>query len=113
MISRRKMISRVVTAASIAVVGSQAAFADSPKEEVRYRLVNWKSKCIHDAELAESLVKTLTDLKCEVRKMGHDGHLDVKYRCPEWRKMTLKTHEDAHKWEAWLKHYGFETQHIH
>lgn len=87
--------------------------AQEHKEEVRYRCAEWKTKHIHKVDQADKIAKTLKDLKCEVKRDEHDGHIDLKYRCPEWRKMILKTHPDAHKWENWLKQYGFETEHHH
>lgn len=103
---------------SVGVVTTNAAaqtpeIAQESKEEVRYRCVKWKKRCIHDQEQADKIAKTLKDLNCEVKIDAHNGHVDLKYRCPNWRKMSLASHADAHKWEAWLKKYGFETEHHH
>ncbi|MEM6362826.1 MAG: hypothetical protein AAF539_12275 [Planctomycetota bacterium] len=85
----------------------------SAAESVRYRCVNWKAKHIHDTKKADTIEETLKKLKCEVKRHAHNGHDDVKYRCKEWKTLELKTHDEAHQWEAWLKQYGFETQHKH
>jgi len=82
-------------------------------EIVRYRLIDWKAKHIHDTKKAETIAATLKKLGCEVQQFSHNGHIDVKYRCPEWHELKLKTHEDAHKWENWLKEFGFTTEHKH
>lgn len=82
-------------------------------ESVRYRCVKWKAKHIHDAKKAEVIVKTLKQLKCEVKRHAHGDHEDVQYRCAEWKTLQVKTHDDAHKWEKWLKEFGFETEHKH
>ncbi len=85
----------------------------SAAEIVRYRLPTWKAKHIHDSKKADIIADTLGKLKCELERKEHDGHIDVRYRCPQWRQLELKTHEEAHKWEKWLKDYEFETEHKH
>ena len=82
-------------------------------EIVRYQLTQWKAKHIHNAANAETIAKTLKKLGCELKKEQHNGHIDVKYRCPKWHEMKLNSHEEAHKWEKWLKEYNFKTEHKH
>jgi hypothetical protein len=82
-------------------------------EVVRYQLADWKAKHIHDEKKAESIVITLKKLGCEVKKHSHDGHIDVMYRCPKWRQLELDSHDEAHKWESWLKEFEFQTEHKH
>jgi hypothetical protein len=45
-----------------------------------------------------------------VQKNAHNGHVDIKYRCPQWRQLTLEKPEEAVRWEKWLKQNLFETQ---
>ena len=85
----------------------------SAEEIVRYRLPEWKRKHLNDASKATKISDTLTKLGCEVQKAAHNGHIDVKYRCPEWKQLDLDSHEEAHKWEAWLKEFNFQTEHKH
>ena len=85
----------------------------SGAEIVRYQCKDWKAKHIHDTKKSETIAKTLKQLKCEVKKEQHNGHIDLKYRCPKWMELKLKTHEEAHKWEKWLKEFGFTTEHKH
>ncbi|TWU59268.1 hypothetical protein Poly51_20550 [Rubripirellula tenax] len=82
-------------------------------EMVRYQCKEWKAKHIHDEKKADTISATLKKLGCEMKKDQHDGHIDVKYRCPEWRELKLDSHDEAHKWEKWLKEYGFQTEHKH
>jgi hypothetical protein len=82
-------------------------------ETVRYQLASWKAKHIHDDTKADKIVVTLKKLGCEVKKHQHNGHVDVSYRCPKWRQLDLKSHDDAHKWESWLKEFEFKTEHKH
>ncbi len=82
-------------------------------EIVRYRLPDWKAKHIHDAKKADTISETLKKLGCELKREQHNGHIDVKYKCPEWKQLELGTHEEASKWETWLKEYEFQTEHKH
>ena len=82
-------------------------------EIVRYQLKDWKAKHIHDAKKTVTIVNTLKKLGCEVKQHQHNGHTDVSYRCPKWRQLELASHEDAHKWEKWLKEFNFKTEHKH
>ncbi len=83
------------------------------EELVKYQLPTWKSKHIHDEKKAETIVKTLVKLGCEVKKNQHSGHVDVSYRCPKWRQLRLDSHAEAHQWEKWLKEFRFQTVHKH
>lgn len=83
------------------------------QELVDYRLTEWKTKHFQDAEKADSLATSLKKLGCEVKRDSHDGHIDVAYRCPLWRRLSLGSHDEAHRWENWLKSSGFETRHKH
>jgi len=83
------------------------------EELVRYQLPTWKAKHVHDAGKAETIVKTLTKLGCDVKKSQHSGHVDVQYRCPQWRQLRLDSHEEAHQWEKWLREFSFQTIHKH
>ena len=113
-ITMRSMVCLMVVAGLVLGAGwNGPASAANQREDVLYRLETWKAKHIHGADKAETIAKTLTKLGCEVQRNDHDGHYDVKYRCPKWKKLSLKTHEEAHKWESWLKEYGFQTQHHH
>ena len=90
-----------------------SAVSGTAAEIVRYRCENWKAKHIHDDDKATTIAETLKKLGCEVQEFEHNGHRDVKYRCPEWRELRLKTHAEANRWEKWFKEYGFQTEHRH
>ncbi len=85
----------------------------SADEIVRYRLEDWKRKHLHDVAKAEKIADSLKKLGCEVEKADHNGHIDVKYRCPQWRQITLDSHEEAVRWQRWFKEYSFQTEHKH
>ena len=105
---------------SVSVAGAVASTptsgitaADEQKEIVEYQLDKWKTAHASDDAAAKKMVATLKQLKCEVKTDNHGGHIDITYRCPQWKRMTLKDHKTAHQWEAWLKKYGFSTKHTH
>jgi len=104
------MFRSLLFAAVLFAVGSTTT---SAAEIVRYRLTQWKSQHLHDATKSKKILATLEKLGCEIEKADHNGHIDVKYRCPEWKQLELKSHADAHKWESWLKEFKFETEHKH
>ena len=110
-------LSRTFLAAAAAVAllgGLQSATAHAAEKElVEYRLKNWKTVEFEDSDLAKTHVETIQKLGCEVKQEDHNGHMDVSYRCLEWKQIALKTHADAHNWEKWLKASGFETRHSH
>jgi hypothetical protein len=108
------MLPRLTLLAAFLMTSFVATASDtSAAELVRYRAEKWQAKHIHDDKKAKTISGTLTKLGCEVKQDQHNGHIDVKYRCPKWKQLELKSHDEAHKWEKWLKEYGFETQHQH
>jgi acetylornithine deacetylase/succinyl-diaminopimelate desuccinylase-like protein len=85
----------------------------SADEIVRYRLEDWKRKHIHDLAKADRIADTLKKLGCEVEKADHNGHVDVKYRCPQWRQIKLNNHDEVDRWQRWFREYYFQTEHKH
>ena len=92
-----------VTSPSIAVAA----------EVVHYQCKDWKAKHIHDAKKAETIAKTMKNLKVEVSQSQHNGHIDLKYRCVKERSLSVKSHKEALDWEKWFKEYGFKAYHTH
>lgn len=101
----------ILTFASQATA-SAASFGDD-NEVVSFRLTQWKTVHMHEAGAAEKLITTLKKIGCEVKQNSHGDHIDVQYRCAEWKSIRLKSHDDAHQWEEWFKGKGFETHHKH
>lgn len=91
--------------------GKSAAAAD--QFVVDYRATTWKTAHFDDSNIADSNSSTLAKLGCEVKKGSHGGHYDVSFVCRQWRRISLKSHDQAHQWEKWLKASGFETRHAH
>ena len=104
------MIRALILVAAVCFVTGAANAGD---EIVKYQLEKWGHKHIHKVGDAQKITKTLKSLGCEVKEEKHNRHIDLKYRCPKWRQLSLESHAEAHKWEKWLKGYGFKTQHHH
>ena len=111
-VTRRSFTFAAITAVTGVVILPAAAEA-ARQEIVRFRLPKWKSSHFKKAKDAESHYSIMKSIGCDVKKHAHGDHIDVSYRCPKWRQLNLKSHSEAHKWEKWLKYYGFETQHKH
>lgn len=109
-LEKRSMLRWMWVFAFLFITGLASVSAD---EIVRYRLPDWKRKHLHDAAKATKITETLKKLGCEVKKADHNGHIDVTYRCPQWKQLDLKSHDEAHKWEAWFKEFHFQTEHKH
>lgn len=107
----QKLLIVLSLAFTLTAFTTSASAAD--RELVAYRLVSWKTIHFDDAQQADNHVKTIQRLGCEIRTGNHGGHIDVSFRCPQWREISLDTHTKAHNWETWLKGSGFETHHQH
>ena len=104
----------VLAALAAITLSAQAADARAAEKEiVEYRLEDWYTVEFEDKDKAKTHYDTVKKLGCEAKQEDHDGHIDVTYRCTKWKKMSLKTHKDAHKWLDWLEASGFEAKHEH
>ncbi|QDS91105.1 hypothetical protein EC9_53250 [Rosistilla ulvae] len=108
----RLLLVATICVGLMATVGAEPVAAET-KEVVKYQLLEWKNKHTKNNEDAEKLIKTFKMLKVETEVSDHGNHKDVKYRCPKWKQLTVKDHDTAHQWEAWLKKLGFKTIHEH
>jgi hypothetical protein len=82
-------------------------------EVVEYRLQEWRTLHAEGPQVAQlpPLIERLKAIGCEVEQDPHEGHADVRYRCPIWTEVHLANHATAEQWLAWFKAQGFETKH--
>ena len=80
---------------------------------VQFRLPEGRSAHFEDSRSAEKVSQTMMRLGCEVRRQNHGDHMDIAYRCPQWRTIDVASDAEAHRWQTWLKNQGFETAHRH
>lgn len=104
--------SLAVAACCVCCLAVGSLQADSV-ERVEFRLMEWNSFHFDQASEAKEYFDTFKRLGCECKQETHGDHFDVAFRCPKWRSLSLKSHAEAHKWEAFLKKAGFETKHEH
>ena len=102
-----------IAMAGFLAAGLLAPALASGAEIVRFRLAEWKAQHFHDAAQAKTFADTVAHLGVEAKTGSHGDHIDVTYRCPQWRSLQAPSHESAHAWENWLKASGFETVHEH
>ena len=101
--------------ASLSAQEAQATSSNGKKQKVylAFRMKNWKSMHIKNAESAKKHADTLKQLGCEVKTASHNGHTDVTSRTTYWKSLALDSHDQAHQWLNFLKSSGFETIHGH
>lgn len=89
--------------------GASASQAAASQKIVGFRAPKWKT--IHSSSEAEaqSTVATLKKIGCEVETANHGNHIDIKFRCPEWRSMILDTSTLVNQWSLWCETQGMET----
>ncbi len=112
---QRMLKSVLIAAVAFTMVSGFSPDRASAEEQyvVEYRLTKWKTLHFDETKKAETHLATVKKLGCEVKAGDHGGHIDVSYRCPEWRSLAVETDAGAHKWEKWLRASGFETTHQH
>ncbi len=79
------------------------------QKTIGFRLANWQTKHIHNAAEAEKLIASLEKIGCEVSRHDHNGHWDVRYRCPNWKTITVENETFQKQWSGWLAGQGLET----
>lgn len=100
----------------LATVGTVAALPAVAHEHfvVDYRVAAWRTVRFNDPKSADAYVKAVTRLGCEVKSGAkNSGYIDVSFVCPQWHRLELDTHDQAHQWEKWFHANGFETKHSH
>ena len=93
--------------------GSTNADGHTHPEVLAYRLTGTKELHYDSTAQAEQQLKIFRRLGCEAQLESHAGHADVVLRSPQWRRITVKGHAAASKWEKWLATAGFDTWHGH
>lgn len=108
-----KTLASILTLSLVALAGFTAPAQAQGQFVVEYRLSAQRSAHFDEPRDAEQFSQGLKRLGCDVRMENHGDHLDVTYRCPQWRSLEVSSDEAAHRWEGWLRKQGFETSHQH
>jgi len=96
---------------SMTLTAEDSVLDTSAGEIVAYRLSQWKEMHFDDPAKAERHMRAVQKLGCEAWQESHSGHIDIVYRCADWRTTTVQTHEDAAEKLEWLRGAGFDTHH--
>ncbi len=83
------------------------------KETIAFQLPQWKTMHFDDAAKAKQHADMVKKLGCEVKQGQHAGHIDLTYRCVQWKSMVVESHQLADQWSGWLKGSGFDVSHAH
>ena len=86
-----------------------AGQAKANLKKIGFRLQEWKAIHSHSDQEAAETVAALKKVGCEVTTEQHGDHTDVKYRCPEWKSLSLATDQLVNQWSTWFAAKGMET----
>ena len=81
----------------------------SAPKKIGFRLKEWKTIHAPSIEDAQVTIATLKKIGCEVESDDHGNHIDVKYRCSDWRSMKVATDQLVNQWTTWCAGKGMET----
>ena len=99
----------VATLAPTVWAQTPAQQVSAPKRIIGFRATTWKTVHSSSNDQAEQVVATLKKLGCEVKTSNHGDHVDVSYRCENWRSMHPETETLLHQWSTWCQDQGMET----
>ena len=77
-------------------------------QRIGFRLAEWKTIHADSPANASADLETLQKLGCEVSSQNHADHIDIQYRCSEWKTMELPNAELIGQWSNWLTAKGIE-----
>ncbi len=82
-------------------------------EFLAFQLVDWKTMHFDDSNKAMQHGEAVKKLGCEVKQGSHAGHIDLSYRCRDWKTLKVADHKQADQWAQWLSASGFDVSHSH
>ena len=88
---------------------SPAVQTSAPVKKLGFRLTQWKTIHASSSEQAQEELATLKKIGCEAVSEAHGNHIDVRYRCPEWKSVKLASDQLVSQWAAWCESKGMET----
>jgi len=115
--SSQFMVVGTTALSSVAPIQSQSSTYRPPQTQqvalsaklVGYRATDWNTVHTYSKAEAEQTLATLKRIGCEVETNNHGDHVDIKFRCEEWRSMKVKTHTLQSQWSNWCEKQGMET----
>lgn len=105
-----------VACTTASIVSAQTGTTNVPAQKaatnakkIGFRTGDWKTIHAASTEQAEQEAATLKKIGCEVTTENHGNHIDVKFRCAEWKSMKVATDQLVNQWSAWCANKGMET----
>lgn len=77
--------------------------------KIGFRLKAWKTIHADSADGVQETIATLKKIGCEVESDNHGNHIDIRYRCLNWKSMRLATDQLVDQWTTWCAAKGMET----
>jgi len=102
------LISVVPAIAQVAEQATATQVSASAKK-IGFRVSEWKTIHSHDASVMQTEMETLTKIGCEVTTASHGNHVDLKYRCSNWKTIEVPTDDLSSQWTVWLADKEMET----
>lgn len=91
------------------VTNSANANQQTLVKKVGFRLANWRTIHGDGTKATQDTVETLQKIGCEVRQSNHGGHVDISFRCPSWKTVSVQSNDQSQQWHQWLVNNEFET----
>ena len=88
---------------------SNVSATTSSKKVIGFRTPDWTTAQFADSTKADEVEQTLTRIGCEVNRFEQNGRDNLRYRCPEWKQITLETDDQVAQWNHWLTGRGLVT----
>ena len=89
--------------------GINARPVNASTKKVGFRLTKWKTIHTNSEDEAQETIGALQKIGCEVDSNTHGDHIDVKYRCSQWKSIELATDQLVNQWSSWCEAKGMET----
>jgi len=89
--------------------GVNAVPVSASAKQVGFRLTKWKTAHTSSEAEAQEMIGALQKIGCEVDSDIHEAHIDVKYRCLQWKSIQLATDQLVAQWSTWCEAKGMET----
>ena len=78
-------------------------------KKVGFRMANWRNIHGDGTKATTDLISTLKKIGCEVKQNKHGGHVDIAFRCPSWKTVSVQNDAQSSQWHQWLVKNKFET----
>ncbi len=78
-------------------------------KRIGFRAAVWRTLHIHDVTEAHTTLEVLKKIGCDVAQNQHNGHLDVRFLCKQWKSLPVPSDMELAKWQSWLTDKGLET----